>query len=292
MMDFKIHSLAFTSCSRKYVVTLQDIFPTFVTVHVALHLQSTQFAILFNCFFYDNDGTALVVSNTNITLAGNIVTHNSAQGGCCGAILTYSINITDNVVLSSRGINNFITNSAGYGGGAIYASNLLSVESITSSATQQVLMVAQSAHMTTLHFGSMEQTTSSITQQVFWVVQSTHQTTLHLFSLEPKLHQQLSRCLGGGIYTLNNAVLTFNGTSNFTNNSAGISSGGAIYSSDNALLSFNGIDNFINNSADVLGGAIYTSQDAVLNFSEITNYINCSVGYGGGAIYFIKQHCT
>jgi len=123
MTDFKIHSLAFTSCSRKYVVTLHDIFPTFVTVHVALHLQSTQFAILINCFFYDNDGTALVVSNTNITLAGNIVTHNSAQGGCCGAILTYSINITDNAVLSSRAINNFITNSAGYGGGAIYASN-------------------------------------------------------------------------------------------------------------------------------------------------------------------------
>ena len=112
---------------------------------------------------------------------------------------------------------------------------LLSVEPTTSSATQQVLMVAQSTHMTTLHFGSMEQTTSSITQQVFWVVQSTHQTTLHLFSLEPKLHQQLSRCLGGGIYTLNNAVLTFNGTSNFTNNSAGISSGGAIYTPQTML---------------------------------------------------------
>ena len=148
-----------------------------------------------DCFFYDNDGTALVVSNTNITIAGNNFTHNSAQGGCCGAILMHSINITDNAVLSFRGINNFINNSAGYGGGAIYASNLLSVES-TSSATQQVLMVGQSAHMTTLHFGSMEQTTSSITHQVFWVVQSTHQTTLHLFSLEPKTSSTTQQVFG------------------------------------------------------------------------------------------------
>ena len=55
MVDLKIHLLDFTS----------------FTSH-ALSLQSAQRTELVNCSFHGNHGTALVVNNTDITLAGNI----------------------------------------------------------------------------------------------------------------------------------------------------------------------------------------------------------------------------
>ena len=78
-----MHSLAFTSCSRKFVIGLPGI--SSATIYVALFLQSTQYAELVNCSFHDNNlSTALVVINTNLTLAGNSeFTHNRA----CGIIL-------------------------------------------------------------------------------------------------------------------------------------------------------------------------------------------------------------
>ena len=59
-----------------------------------------------------------------------------------------------------------------------------------------------------------------------------------------------------------NGVLTFNGTTNFINNSPEVCSG-AISISDNGVLTFNGTNNFINNSADLDGGVISISQNTV-----------------------------
>ena len=64
MLDFKIQSLAFTSCNRK-------LYWTYHVSNNALLLQSTQSAKLVNCSFHDNLSTVLVVNNTNITLSGN-----------------------------------------------------------------------------------------------------------------------------------------------------------------------------------------------------------------------------
>ena len=115
----------------------------------------TQYTELVNCYFYSNVGTALVVDNTDITLAGNSeFTHNRACGNILlgGAIIAVSANPTftgnttflDNsatsgqcpfggypvgggaiVTLKSTALNlsrtnNFINNSAGSEGGAIY----------------------------------------------------------------------------------------------------------------------------------------------------------------------------
>ena len=136
-VDLKIHLLAFTS----------------FTYH-ALSLYSTQRTELVNCSFHGNHGTALVVNNTDITLAGstefkhnracginvlggaiiasnsNLMFNgnttfldNSATSGQCqlskfvfggGAIFT-----SGNTVLNFSGTNNFINNSA-FSGGAIY----------------------------------------------------------------------------------------------------------------------------------------------------------------------------
>ena len=140
MVDFKIDSLAFTSCSRKYAIIVVDF------VYAALYLQSTQHTELVNCSFHDNMVTALVVNNTNITLSGNTeFTHNRACGNSAvgGGIiasdssLTFTGNTTfldnsavfggaiftlNNTVLSFCGSNNFINNLARSYGGAISTS--------------------------------------------------------------------------------------------------------------------------------------------------------------------------
>ena len=270
MVEFKIDSLAFTSCSRlKYVIILPDSFPP--PVYVALHLQSTQYAELVNCSFHDNNGTALVVDNTNITLSGNTefaynrVCGDSVVGGGVGALssnLTFTGNTTflengaifeqcpfngfligggailtlNSTVLSLSGTNNFINNSAD-GGGAIFASE---------------------------------------------------NTVLNLSGTNNFINNLAdSGGTGGAIYATDNTVLSFNGTSNFINNSA--NSGGAIYASDNTVLSFNGTSNLINNSAPS-GGAIFSSDTTALRFSGTSNFINNSALVGG--VIFASTNIT
>ena len=91
-------------------------------------------------------------------------------------------------------------------------------------------------------------------------------------------------CGGGAIQSSDNSILSFNGTSNFINNSAGY--GGAIYTSYNTVLRFNGITNFINNSALGSGGTIYSSDNVVLSFNGTNNFINNSASYGGAIVTF------
>ena len=91
---------------------------------------------------------------------------------------------------------------------------------------------------------------------------------------------------GGVMYTLDNTVISFNGTNSFINNSAA-GDGGVIYTSvfdtlyASCLLSFNGTNIFTNNSADSAGGAIYTSDNAILRFNGTSNFTNNLAIYGG-----------
>ena len=203
MVDFKIDSLGFTSCSRllKYAITV----PGFSLGHVyaVLDLQSTEHTELVNCSFHDNNGTALVVNNTDITLTGNSeFTHNRACGSILlgGAIIAVSSNLT------FTGNTTFLGNSA-----------------------------------------------------------TSRQFPFDGFG-------------GGAIITLNNTVLSFSGTNNFINNSAG-SDGGAIYTEYNTVLNFNGANVFINNSADA-GGAIATNN-TILSLNGTSHFINNSAPMGG-----------
>ena len=230
MVDLKIDSLAFTSCSRKY--------PTFFS---GLFLQSTHYTELVNCSFHDNLGTALAVNNTNITLAGNTeFTHNKATSNWClgGGIIAGNSNLTftgntsflennakfelpsitcegsggaiyasPNTVLSFNGTNNFINNSAGIEGGAIYTeiNTVLSFNGISN-------FINNSADYN-----------------------------------------------GGAVYIKENVVLSFNGISNFINNSAD-NSGGAISVNTNSNLTLNGLVKFVNN---VCSGKLYTNGGSV-----------------------------
>ena len=210
MMEFKIYSLAFTSCCRRYPITLPDFQPLDI-VYVAMYLQFTQYAELSNCSFHDNNATALAINNTNITLSGNTeFIHNRACGNmkAGGAIIDLDSNLT------VTGNTTFLDNSA------------------------------TSGH--------------------------------YIF------RYMCVRC-GGAIFTTGNTVLSFNGTNNFVNNSAG-ESGGAIVTTGNTVLSFNGTSNFVNNSAGGDGGAISTSDTTVLSFNGTSNFLNNSAAFRGGAI--------
>ena len=97
MVDFKMYSLAFSSCGRTYAIpagvssnfllglqhTQYGGFPD-ANLTFAIFFQFTQYAELANCSFYNNFGTALGVTNTNLTLLGsNEFTHNHCESNSC-----------------------------------------------------------------------------------------------------------------------------------------------------------------------------------------------------------------
>ena len=217
MVEFKICSLAFASCSRhlRYDYTY---------VYAAMYLQSTQYAELVNCYFHDNNGTALLVDNTNITLAGNTeFTHNRA----CGKILL---------------------------GGAIIAvsSNLI------------------------------------FTGNTTFLDNRSRQCPI-----DPLFDYFV---VGGAAIYTSSTALSFSGTNNFINNSAGID-GGAILAYENSVLHFSGTNNFINNSADGGGGVIFLGLKSTLSIlPNTTVYWENNHARFGGAIYVVDavpaSYCT
>ena len=287
MVEFKIHSLAFTSCSGlKYAIISPDyhIAPTYAV----LHLQSTQHAELVNCSFHDNMATALLVNDTNITLLGNTeFTHNQelygndVPGG--GGITAFDSNLTftgnttfldnsaiigggaifslNNTVLTLSGVNNFINNSAKGGGGAIY------------TLGNTVLMLSG--------VNNFINNSAKGGGAIFTV----NNTVLHLSGVNNFINNSeeggVSGAGGGAILTLGNTVLHLSGVNNFINNSAE-NYGGAICTFNtpvylgNTVLHLSGVNNFINNSATT-GGAIFTFNNTVSSFNGTSNFINNSV---------------
>ena len=122
---FNIHSLTFTLHKR-----LRS-YSSHPAGNSALLLQSTQLAKLVNCSFHDNLGTALVVHNTNITLAENSefinntcacqrVRHVMCELGC--GITAFNSNITFTGNTSFRENNQTAPYNFHECGGAIWAS--------------------------------------------------------------------------------------------------------------------------------------------------------------------------
>ena len=286
--DLKICSLAFTFCSRNYGGS-NYLLPS----NYALLLQSAQYAEVVNCSFRVNIGSALIVDNTNITLAGNSeFTHNHctcAPNSCTGGrgLTAYSSNLT------FIGNTTFLENSAlsFNGGGAIYADNtVLSFEGTSN-------FISNSAD-----FGCGAISTSD--------------NTILAFNGTSNFIGNSALLTGGAICT--DSTLMVNGIINFINNSAGL--GGAMYTSGTAILSFNGISNFIGNSA-IYGGAIRAGTTTTLTFNGTTNFfnnghnqgrtdtviLNGNTTYGGGVfmtantsllifpnttVYWVNNHAT
>ena len=309
MVDFKIDSLAFTSCSRQSVTTSTL---ALNVVCAALFLQSTQYAELVNCSFHDNPATALVVNNSSITLAGNNFTHNRAIGifGVGSAVtahtnsLTFTGNTTfhenidnklgesdggaiftsDNSVLNFSGINNFINNSA-KGGGAMFTSdntvvNFSGTNNFINNSAKGGGAIDTSDN-TVVNFSGINNFINNSAKSG-GAIATVHNTVVNFSGINNFINNSADD--GGAIYTFHNTVVNFSGINNFINNSA--KGGGAIATVHNTVVNFSGINNFINNSATG-GGAIATVHNTVVNFNGINNFINNSgVNAGrGGAIY-------
>ena len=289
MVEFKIYSLQFTACSRSFV----DFLPN---RYYALLLQSTQYAALVNCSFYDNIGNALLVENTNVTLAGNSeFIHNYCESNSCiggGGIraLSSNIAITGNATfLENLGIVHGRGNNAGV---AIYANNtILSFSGVSNFSNNLAIenaagcTIAATSNSVLIFNGTNNFINNSVPGDYGvggGAIYIEDNTTLRLNGAN-----NFSAPRGGvdgAITTQYNSVLLLNGTNKFINNSAG--TGGAIYSEINVVIKFNGTNSFINNSATNRGGAIYSVINSKVVFNGTIyfthNTVGGAAGYGGG----------
>ena len=309
MMEFKISFLTFTSCSRDFGTSL----PT----KYALLLDLIDYVELVNCSFRYNLGTALIVNNTKITLAGNSAfTHNrctfssSCLGG--GGIVALSSDLTFigntsffgnnatfgaagiymiNCILNSTGnihfTKNIMPNSFNNGGcaGAIWASTsslyFTGINSFTGNSVDYVAGAIYAECYTVLCFTGTNNFIGNSASNAAGAIYATDYVVLTFNGIN-KFMYNLARA-GGAIYTHANTVLTFSGTTNFTANLASDSDGGAIYAETNILI-FAGTSNFNYNRAAAAGSAIYTDINTKLSFTGTNNFIGNSAGNAGGAI--------
>ena len=278
MMEIKIYSLAFTSCSRDHGIS--------PVTSYALLLQSTQHAELVNCLFHDNPGTALVVNNTNATLPGNRFNHNrceSCLGGCGITALNCKVTFTGNTVF----LGNFVTfcrpRITSSGGGAVYASHNTELDFIgisnfiNNSAYNGGAIFA--SDNTVLSFSGTNYFTNNSAYLRGGAIYASENTVLHLNGLNIFFINSVHNGDGGAISTSNNTIINFNGTNNFISNSADNGVGGATLILSNSTLRFNGTNNFIFNAAGV-AGAIFT-KNTVLSFNGTNNFINNTADESG-----------
>ena len=246
IVDIKIHSLTFTSCSRRYTLTLGLVY------HAAMYLQSTQDAELVNCSFHDNNGTAISVTSTNIYLVGNTkFTHNRA----CGSIVLGGGIIALNSNLTFTGNTTFLDNSAipgqcpfaysgsfAVGGGAIFTVN-----------------------KTVLSFSGTSNFIGNSGDRRGGAIYASYNSVLNLNGTSNFINN--SAYLGGAIHTGINGKMTLNGTIYFLNNGVKVdaqnryTNGGGVFMRLSSTFSIlrNTTVYWENNHA-TLGGAIYVEN--------------------------------
>ena len=313
MVDFKIHSLAFTACSRNYAIP-QDLvselpFSVYTTLYlkVALFITSTQYAEIVNCSFHDNLGTALAVNDTNIYLVGNNnFTHNhctefnSCVGGGGIAAFSSNLSIVGNTILfenraSLAGAGMYVLSCRLNSTGNIYFTNNLN-SGVTPIAAGTLYASASLLHFTgTNNFiNNSALSLSGFGPYNFGGAILATETFLN-FSGVSNFKQNSAAVGGGAIVALNNSVLSFSGTSNFSSNCA--IHGGAIFLNLNITLVFDGTVIFTDNGCDTnkvgpygasSGGGMYlaiTSAFFLLPNTTVywvNNYANL-----GGAIHVV-----
>ena len=241
MVDFKLYSLAFASCGRSFGNS---------KLKATLLLESIENAEIVNCSFHDNVGTALIVYDTNITLAENSeFTHNHCNR------------------------EGFIPNTACIGGGGITAahSNLTFTGNTTfvgndgSASTGINVTNCSLSSAGSIRF--INHTNTGDTQHptgAIWALAS----SLSFTGTSNFINNAADE--GGAIYASFNVSLSFIGASNFINNTAG--HGGVIYALHNVSLHFIGASNFVNNTAGHEGGAISASSNVSLSFNGASNF--------------------
>ena len=292
MMNFKIQSLAFTSCSRNYPISRTDwnLVNSYLESQFKLRSLSVQFRYglllaatlsteLVDCSFHDNTGTALAVYFASITLRGNTnFTHNHCGPNSCilgGGIAAFVARLT------FIGDTTFLENTAHAVGGGIFMahSSLYSTGSIHFINNLCVGSIA------------VQDATQDDTYQprgTVWALTS----SLHFNGINNFINNTVEPISGrsGAIYAVANSVFTFTGTTNFKQNSAKF--GGAINAYSTSSFTFTGVSNFIQNSATTFGGAILLSHNSVLNISGTSNFDSNYAIQGGAICSFDNTNLT
>ena len=290
MVDFKIHSLTFTSCGRSFDKH------TLSFGKYTLLLESIEYAELVNCSFHNNLGTALAAYHSSITLAGNneFTNNHWDHEGYNSAHYGGAIYARDNTSLSFTGSSNFINNSAYYGGAiaAGYNTSLSFTGSsnfINNSALYGGAIAA--GYNASLSFTGSSNFTNNSAEWGGAIV-AAYNTSLSFTGSSTSNFTNNSAEWGGAIYARNNTSLNLTGTSSFTNNSAR-DYGGAIAATYNTALSFTGTSNFTNNSATEEGGGVLLENSTFSISSNTMVYWESNHARSGGAIYFLVSFiCT
>ena len=288
MVKLKVHSLAFTSCSRMFTISKTDLYlinlflglhniPPNVKLRYAVLLQSTKSTELVNCSFRDTIGTALFVISSNVTLTGNTdfthnycVPNNCVLGGTITAILSNLMFI---------GNTTFLENNANFAGAGIFM--FYSILSSTGNISFINNLNSGQVNLPGFTFPGLKiQYNTFLASGTVW----TYQSSLHFSGVNNFINNSVQPVGGGGgaIYALFNSSFSFTGVSNFKQNSAGY--GGAIYAYSNSTFHFTGITNFNQNLARSRGGAISASYNSVLTISGKSHFIS-NYAFQGGAIF-------
>ena len=228
MVKLKMHSLAFTSCSRTFTISKSDLnlinllFGLHYTLHnippnfklrYAVLLQSTKSTELVNCSFRDTIGTALGVISSNITLTGNTdFTHNYCEPNSCilgGGINAFLSN------LMFIGNTTFLENNANFAGAGIFMFDCI----LSSTGNINFINNLNSGQLNLpgLNFPGLIYNTF-LASGTIWAYSS----SLHFSGVNNFINNSVQHTKGGGgaIYALVHSSFSFTGVSNFKQNSA------------------------------------------------------------------------
>ena len=274
IMKFKIQSLAFTKCSRTYTFPL-NVLNSIVTLI---------FHVPFTPTFPFSARHALLLQSTQYAELVNCSFHDNI--GTALVVISSSITAENNDFT-----HNYCEPDKCITGGGITAlsssltfiGNTTFIGNIGIVAGAGISMFNSALNSTgNFHFESNSNIGSIPITGVGGVNVGTmfaHTSSLHFNGTNNftnnSAQSQNSRGYGGAICAVGDTSLSFIGTNNFINNSAqseGYSEGGAIVASNDVTLSFTGTSNFEQNSATTTGGAIFAIRNCMLSITGTSNF--------------------
>ena len=265
MVDLKVHSLLFASCSRDFSDPLASKY--------ALLFDLIELAELVNCSFCDNHGTALVVMNTTLVLTGNTTfTRNHCEDDYCvggGGIAANNSNLT------FIGDTMFIENNATFGIDATHGAAGIDMIESSLTSTGNIHFINNTNTGYFIGYFNLYGPPGAI-----WASAS----SLHFTGSNNFINNSANTGIVGAI-GVTNTSLSFTGSNTFNYNSGFI--GGAIYAECDSVLNFSGTNTFIGNSAIMgYGSAIIASASTSMNFTGTNVFNNNSAPYCGAIATF------
>ena len=236
-------------------------------------------------------GAIWALTSSLQTTGTNIFINNTAKYGCGGAVYAGT-----NTSLQFFGTSKFNNNSAMYGGAIyMYINNELSFSgtSIFSNNTADysngvggsggAIYVGTNGSLNFTGTNNFNNNSAVLGGAIYTYTNNVfHFTESNIFIGNSAHDIDIVTGVGGAIYAVDSASISFAGASSFNNNSAPLC--GVISTNNNAVITVSGTSNFSNNSAlRGLGGTVCTLYSEI-NLSG-TSHLNGNFAMQGGAIY-------